>query len=144
MAAQTTYSYSTPSGVPGGLLDINPYATVSRLIEDATSIQFGVGVVKGTSDQQVKVGSGTFVGVIVEKAHELEKDNSMKIEATESFTVLTQGGVWARVAESVTDAAFGDDLYVGADGLFVKTGGTKVNGRFLGAAEDGIAPIQLF
>lgn len=143
MAAQMTYSYATPSGVPGGLLDINPYSTVSRLIEDATSIKFGLGVIKGTSDQQVKVGTGTFVGVLVEKAHELEKDNTIKIEATESFTVLTKGGIWARVADGL-DVAFGDDLYVKADGTFDKTGDTKVNGRFLGAAEDGIAPIELF
>lgn len=143
MAAQTTYSYSTPSGVPGGLLDINPYSTVSRLIEDATSIKFGLGVVKGTSDQQVKIGSGTFVGVLVERAHELEKDNSLKIEAGEAFTVLTKGGIWGRVAYDAS-VAFGDDLYVGDDGVFAKTGTTKLNGRFLGAAEDGIAPIELF
>lgn len=143
MAAQTTYAYKTPSGVPGGLLDINPYSTVSRLIEDATSIKFGLGVVKGTSDQQVKVGTGTFVGVLVEKAHELEKDNSLKIEATESFTVLTRGGIWARVADDA-EVAFGDPLYLESDGSFAKTGTTKIDGRFLGAAEDGIAPIELY
>lgn len=143
MAAQTTYSYSTPSGVPGGLLDINPYHTVSKLIEDASNVKFGVGVVKGTSDAQVKVGSGTFVGVLVEKAHELDKDNAVVIGKGESLTVLTKGGIWARVADSAT-VAFGDDLYVGEDGVFAKTGTTKLNGRFLGAAENGIAPIELF
>lgn len=143
MAAQMTYSYATPSGVPGGLLDINPYSTVSRLIEDAASIKFGLGVIKGTSDQQVKVGTGTFVGVLVEKAHELEKDNTIKIEVGESFTVLTKGGIWARVADGET-TKFGDALHVNTDGTFATTGGTEVNGRFLGAAEDGIAPIELF
>lgn len=143
MAAQTTYSYSTPSGVPGGLLDINPYHTVSKLIEDASNVKFGVGVVKGTSDAQVKVGSGTFVGVLVEKAHELDKDNAVVIGKGESLTVLTKGGIWARVADDA-EVAFGDDLYVGTDGVFAKTGTTKLNGRFLGAAEDGIAPIELF
>lgn len=143
MATQTTYSYSTPSGVPGGLLDINPYHTVSKLIEDASNVKFGVGVVKGTSDAQVKVGSGTFVGVLVEKAHELDKDNAVVIGKGESLTVLTKGGIWARVADSVKTAAFGDKLYVGDDGLFTTTG-TEVNGRYLGIVEDGIAQIELF
>ncbi len=143
MAAQTTYGYTTPSGVPGGLLDINPYMTVSRLVEDATSVKFGIGVVKGTGSQQVKVGTGTFVGVIVERAHELDKNNAVVIEKGEAFTVLTKGGIFARVADDAS-VAYGDKLYINADGTFAKSGTTEVNGIFLGAAENGIAPIQLY
>ena len=49
MPGQLSYSYQTPQGVAGGLLDIAPYSIDSRLNgeTDENSMMFGMAAVQG-------------------------------------------------------------------------------------------------
>lgn len=154
MAAQMTYGYKTPSGVPGLIFDIAPYECNSRVSEEnAGIIKFGLGVVvgtaKGTGVKLPTAASDNFEGVVVEKAHELNKDGEVVIDNGEAFSVMRFGGVWARVDESVTiapeDKAY---LIVTGDkaGQFTNadSGNLDIHGEFITANEDGIAALRLF
>lgn len=60
---------------------------------------------------------------------------------------MRKGRIWVRVKEG-EEPAYGDALHLiveeGADaGLFAKTGGVEISGRFLGPVSDGIAPVEL-
>lgn len=48
---QTSYNYTTPKGVAGGLYDLAPYQVDSRVNGEATPgvLKFGMGVVQGTT-----------------------------------------------------------------------------------------------
>lgn len=154
MAAQTKYSYATPSGVPGGLFDLAPYECNTRVSEaDAGKIRFGMGVVVGAAaGVGVKVPAATtdvFEGVVVGKAHEQDNSGKVVIAKGEAFSVIRTGKVWALVDPSVTikvnDKAY---LIVTGDnaGLLTNasTGALALNARFVGVNEDGIAPVILF
>ncbi len=153
MAVQTSYSYENPSGIAGGIYDLAPYEVNSRASEaDAGKIKFGYGVVAGTASNGVKLPAATtdeFEGVVVHKAHEEERDGSIVLATGETFGVMRHGRIWARVDASVTIAK-GDKLYliVTGDnaGCFTNaTEGTKeIAGKFIGANENGIAPIALY
>ena len=46
MAVQTSYSYSTSRGIPGGIYDLSHRAVNSRMAEE--KMTFGIGVVQGS------------------------------------------------------------------------------------------------
>lgn len=154
MAAQMTYGYKTPSGVPGLIFDIAPYECNSRVSEEnAGIIKFGLGVVvgtaKGTGVILPTATTDNFEGVVVEKAHELGMDGKVTIDKGEAFSVMRFGGVWARVDESVTIAP-GDKAYMICSGnkagqfTNADTGNLDIHGEFITANEDGIAALRLF
>lgn len=153
MAVQTSYSYENPSGIAGGIYDLAPYEVNSRASEaDAGKIKFGYGVVAGTASNGVKLPAATtdeFEGVVVHKAHEEERDGSVILATGEMFGVMRHGRIWARVDDSVT-IANGDKLYliVTGDnaGCFTNAadGAKEIAGKFIGASENGIAPIVLY
>ncbi len=150
--AQSEYSYVTASGVPGGILDLAPYECNSR-VTDADNVKFGMGVVTGASaGASVKVPSATsdvFEGVAVWKAHEADKDGTVTIAQGEALSIMRFGRIWARVDDSVTIAA-NDKVYLIATGdnagcfTNVATSNIAVSGRFVGANENGIAPVVLY
>ena len=153
MAVQTSYSYENPSGIAGGIYDLAPYEVNSRASEaEAGKIKFGHGVVTGTASNGVKLPAATtdeFEGVVVHKAHEEERDGSVILATGETFGVMRHGHIWARVDDSVTIAK-GDKLYliVAGDnaGCFTNAadGAKEIAGKFIGANENGIAPIVLY
>ena len=51
MGVQTAYNFATPRGVAGGLYDLSPYVSDSRLNGEtvAGALKFGMGVVCGTA-----------------------------------------------------------------------------------------------
>ncbi len=152
MAAQTKYGYATPSGVPGGLFDLAPYEVNTRTNEETPgALKFGHGVVVGTSaGNGIKLpaaATDVFEGVVVHKAHELDASNAVSIAKGEALSIIRTGKVWVRVDG---DVAVNDKVYLsfaeGKVGLFTKTatGNIAINARFIGASEDGIAPIVLY
>lgn len=153
--AQLNYSYVTPSGVPGLIFDIAPYEINSELIEEATAgkIKFGMGVVAGTTaGKTIKApaaASDVFEGAVVTNVHELDMDGNVVLKKGDSCSVMRYGRVWVRVDEAVT-IAVNDAAYLTATGakagLFTNasTGAIDVHGKFIGAAENGIAPVILY
>ena len=157
MAVQTSYSYSTSRGIPGGIYDLSPRAVNSRMAEE--KMTFGIGVVQGSipgSNIAVPTSAAApadFDGISVNGGtQELDLEGKAVVQAGTTVSVMRYGRVWVRI-EADAEIAYGDDLYLITDGdnagrFTNKTSGeTKiaVAGRFMGASgTDGIAPAELY
>ena len=60
---------------------------------------------------------------------------------------MRRGRVWVRLATGTTPA-YGDALHMIVEGdeagCFAKEGGIAIPGRFIGAASNGVAPVELY
>lgn len=157
MSAQTSYKFSTPVGMAGGIVDLAPYAIDTfKNQENSGVMKFGMAVVKGTTaGEQVKLpvsGSSAtdFEGVTVNNlTTEYDMEGAINIRKDVPIGVMRYGRVYVRLATGVTPT-------YGAAAYFVKTGGEEgcfttsssstvaVKGRFLGIVGDGIAELELF
>lgn len=155
---QTVYKYSTPIGQPGGIVDLTNYS-IDSFINEANDgvMKPGMGVVRGTTaGSDVKLPAtgataATFEGIVVNGR---TKENTMvggpELKKGCSVGVMRYGRIFGQLAASVTPA-YGDAAYLvisGDDaGCFTNTSGATavaIKGRFLSAASDGIAIIDLF
>lgn len=157
MAVQTSYSYSTRRGVPGGIFDLTPRAVNSRIAEG--QLKFGMGVVQGSipgSNIAVPTSDATpsvFEGVSVNGGtQELDMEGKATVKAGTSVSVMQHGRVWVRV-EDDAEIAYGEDVYLVTDGdsagCFTNSDSTAtkiaVAAKFIGSSgTDGIAPVELF
>ena len=155
MSVQTKYTYKTGRGLPGGIYDMYHYPVDSRFNEEKNGVlRFGVGVVPGTLPGSnialptAESKAADFEGVVVngfDRQQDLE--GKVFILNNQNVGVMRRGRIWVRVAEGATPA-YGDALHMvtdGADaGCFTTTGGLEVPGRFIGAASDGVAPVELY
>lgn len=157
MAVQTSYSYSTSRGAPGGIYDLSPRAVNARSAEE--KILFGIGVVQGSTPgsniaKPTKDSTAAeFEGVSVNGGtQEMDLEGKTVVKAGTTVSVMRHGRVWVRV-EADTEIAYGEDLYLIIDGdcagCFTNSGSeaakVAVAGRFIGASgADGIAPVELF
>lgn len=163
MAAQTTYGFSTPKGIPGGLYDISYHEVNTRMNEEADGkLGFGIGVVRGTSKGvTVKLPAAAspasdFEGVVINGVN-VEQDMSGKVIVKKDATVgiVRFGKVWAKVSDKAQNVKYGDSLYLILDGDEVGSFTNAVSagedtatrvlikGTFIGGADNGIAPILL-
>ncbi|MCU9949847.1 hypothetical protein [Pseudomonas sp. PDM13] len=102
MAVQDTYSENMRPAVPGQLVDSSPKTLISRTVEDANGIGFGLPAFQGTSDKGIK-NSGTatqFVGITV-------RERSLRAEADgfkqyDSARLITEGPVWVAAPGAVS------------------------------------------
>lgn len=154
---QTTYSYSTPIGQPGALVDLSWHEIDSFANENNDGVmKFGMGVVRGTAaGKQVKVpASGAtaanFEGIVVNKpAIENTMFGGPVLRKNHTVGVMRYGRIYGLLAENV-EPAYGDPVYLVVDGddagcfTTVSTDNVAIKGRFLGAGAEGIAPIELF
>lgn len=155
MAAQTKYNYATGKGIAGGIYDMYHYPVDSRFNEAETGkLHFGMGVVQGSvagSNVALPTAASTaekFEGVVVNGfTTQYDLDGDVRILNNQNIGVMRKGRIWVALA---TDAApaYGDALHLivsGDDaGCFTTTGGVEIAGRFIGAASDGIAPVELY
>lgn len=154
---QTTYSFSTPIGQPGGLYDLSPYALDAFINEAADgAMKFGMGVVKGTdAGNAVKVPvaasvAGDFEGIVNNRrTTENAIDGGPVIKNKATVGVLRYGRIYGLLAEGAAPA-YGGAVYMvksGDDaGCFTdsSTSTVAVKGRFLSGDLGGIAIIELF
>ena len=157
MSVQTVYKYSTPIGQPGGIVDIAPYAIDSFTNESNDGVvKPGMGVVQGTSKgvQAKAPASGataaTFEGIVTNRrTYENTMTGGPEVKKGSTLGVMRYGRIYGLVATDEAPA-YGDAVYLvvsGNDaGCFAKTSTNNVaiKGRFLSAASDGIAIIELF
>ena len=155
MSVQTKYTYKTGRGLPGGIYDMHHYPVDSRFNEEKNGVlRFGVGVVPGTlpgSNIKLPTADSTaadFEGVVVngfDRQQDLE--GKVTILNNQNVGVMRRGRIWVRVVEGATPA-YGGALHMvtdGADaGCFATVGGLEIPGRFLGPAQDGVAPVELY
>ena len=157
MGAQNIYNFSTPIGQPGGIYDLAPYAVDSFTNESADgAVKFGMGVVQGTiPGKQVAVPdsdatAAVFEGIVTNRrAIENSLDGGVVVKSGATLGVMRYGRIFGLLAEGA-DPAYGDAVYMvvdGADaGCFTEsaTDTVAIKARFLSAASDGIAIIELF
>ena len=158
MSAQTNYNYFPVHGAPGGIVDVNPIAIDTRIVEENTGVVFpGMGVVTGTTaGVQIKLPTSSATAADVEgiainrRTTERDLAGDLYVRNKSAIGVVKWGRVYARLAASVTPA-YNDALYLvisGNDaGCFTNTSGETaiaVNGRFLGGADGGAAPVELY
>ena len=155
---QTTYSFNTPIGQPGGLYDLSPYELDAFINESADGVvKFGMGVVKSATDAGTAVKlpatgatAASFEGIVNNRrTTENAIDGGPVIKNKATVGVLRYGRIYALLAEGANPAYGGTPYLVitGDDaGCFTdsSTGTVAVKGRFLTGAIDGVAVVELF
>ena len=156
---QTSYNYTTPKGVAGGLYDLVPYQVESRVNGEtkAGALKFGMGVVQGTTpgaDVALPTAAATadkFEGLLLTGfTQEMDSAGEVTIRPKQTVGVLRYGKAWARVSKDAA-VSYGDKLYLITSGdeagMFTNeaSGNLAVNGRFVGATDSvSIAPVELY
>ncbi len=160
MSAQTSYGFATSRGIAGGLFDLAPYSIDSRLNSEGDGVlKFGMGVVQGANPgTNVKKPISTSTKALFEgialNGFSTQQNMAGEVNILENQTVgvLRYGRCWARVPSGVTPA-YGNELHLiiaGNDaGCFTSAAVAAnsiiaVNGRFIGTAQNGLAPVELF
>lgn len=159
MSAQTSYRYSTPIGVAGGIVDLAPYAIDTLKNEEENGVMtFGIAVVSGTdAGTQIKkpVSASTaanFEGIATNNlTTEYDLDGKIRILKGSPVGVMRYGRVYGRVAASAAPA-YGDAVYFIKSGdeagyfTNASSGNVAVKARFLGTVDstNHVAEIELF
>lgn len=155
MSVQSTYSYATARGIAGGIYDSYHYPVDSRFNEEENGkLGFGLGVVQGSipgSNVVLPTAASTaalFEGVTVNGfSTQQDLEGMTTLFKGQNVGVMRHGRIWVQLA---TDAApaYGGELHLivsGDDaGKFATTGGVTVAGRFIGKADNGLAPVELY
>ena len=152
MSAQTTYTFATKIGFPGGIVDIEPHAIDTYLNEEDNGVMlYGIAVVRGTDAKQCKIPESTpcdFLGVTVNNlTTEHNLTGELLIKKNAAIGVMSYGKVYARLdSDAVVNA--GDPAYfIIGSGLFTNSDGGEENvlvGKFESAASNGIAALRLY
>lgn len=134
-AVQTNYAATLSPGVAGAQATMLPATIISRNVEPANGLAFGVAVAQGAADKGIVAFGGAaddFVGITL-----LDRSAVGTAAAPDSFAqytsarVMTKGDVWVNASVQV---AAGDPVYlVAATGLFTNVSTSNVlvpNARF--------------
>lgn len=117
MAIQTEYNATLAPAVAGAQATMVPATIISRNVEDADGIGFGVAVSQGDADKGVTAGGAEFVGItLLDRSAAGEGDT---FRQGDSARVLTKGDIWVVTAGAV---AAGDGVAVDAGGDFTAAG----------------------
>ena len=142
MSVQTSYGDNIAVGYAGGLANEEPRVLISRTVEDAAGIAFGLAVMQGTADKGCVVSDGTsFLGVTV-------RDQSVDPAAPSIFAeldnarIMTKGVIWIANSGGVIAGDFVEALSAGA--LGTSTTGNIDGARWDTTADDGeLAQLRL-
>lgn len=132
-------------GVAGAIANTENSNIISRTVEDAAGIAFGLAVAQGVNDKGCRIattGDTAFVGVTVLDRTASDLQGNGKFSQYESARVMEEGVIWVEVTEAVKagDAA-AVDL---ATGKFNKSGAAMAGARFdTSAASGGLAQLRL-
>lgn len=143
-AIQTTYNETLDVGFVGQVSDMGLSDIISREVETAAGINFGLAVVQGTGDHQCKLGAaGVFLGITV-KDVTLDAAKADKYAQYDTCAIMTRGVIFVTAGEAVVA---GDAVYRTAAGVLNKTaaGNTLIaNARWETSAANGaLARIRL-
>lgn len=159
MAAQTSYGFSFPRGIAGGLFDLSAHEVSTRQAE-GSGISFGTGVVSGTNKgtdvaiPTALTAASDFEGVVVHNSVMVETDKDGSVEIGDKSTVgcLRHGKIWVRTGRKAAPV-YKEKVYLITDGdeagMFTTASDSdsakvEVNGIFLGVTDSGIANAEFF
>lgn len=150
MSVQTSYSINQAIAYAGLLYNLSIKDIVSRAVETAAGIGFGVAVSRGTDpDKQVIVGGNDFTGITVRSLEREGAANTgvVKYSETETAAILREGYIWVTCPAGCVpgDAAFYDDTTGVIDAGTAGAGETQMDGAFFDstAAAGQLAVLRL-
>ncbi len=167
MGVQTAYNFATSRGVAGGLYDLSPYASDSRLNGEtvAGALKFGMGVVGGSAPganvKRPAAGAtpANFEGIVMTGfTTEQDINGNVVVMPGQTVGLLRYGRVWVRIKDGIAPE-YGEPLHLIVDGddagLFTNAADVPaegaasktiaVKGRFIGGKGSGnVAPVELF
>ena len=140
----TTYKQEMDAGVAGAIATTENKDIVSRTVETAEGIGFGLAVVQGVNDKGVRLattGDTKILGVTVLDRTAGDLING-KFQQYESARVMIKGTIWVQVTE---DVKAGDDVAIDlATAKFNKAGVKIANARYeTSAVSGGLAQIHI-
>lgn len=99
MSAQTSYNIAQAIAYAGGIYAQAPHDIISRAVETAAGIAFGVAVSRGTDkDAQAVVGGSDLLGIVIRSLDKEGAANTGAIQwnELEQAGILRSGYVWAK------------------------------------------------
>lgn len=118
---QTVYSERMARGVPGLIADMTNYDTISRTVETAAGIGFGLAVCRGTNDKGIVLGGtlAAFQGALI-RDPTLEPGDEDAAQQYSVAGVMRKGTMWVTAGEA---ASAGDPVHFnGTTGAFLTAG----------------------
>lgn len=124
-AVQTSYSATHAKALAGMVANSEPSRVITRVVEDAAGIGFGVVVQRGTADNQCKLSTASpkYLGITVSDPGQLGADLYPQYA---NAAVMQKGCIWVQASVAV---AQGDPVYfVPATGVLtnVATSNTQI------------------
>ncbi|WP_052248764.1 structural cement protein Gp24 [Leisingera sp. ANG-Vp] len=120
MAVQTNYSDNMAAALAGMIANSEPNVLISREVEAAAGLGFGVPVIQGTSDNQcdaVSASTDSVIGITVRD----QSTTDDTFAQNESALLMRKGVIWVTVTDAGGVSA-GDEIWVKvADGTFSNT-----------------------
>lgn len=145
MPIQTTYEDTIAKAFVGMIANMEPKRLISRNVETAAGIGFGLPVAQGAEDRDCIATEGgvtKILGItVLDRSVTAEFPNGFA--QYESARIMTSGCVW--VTASV-DVVAGDPVHVTvATGAFTKSGGVQIVGARwdTSATSGGLAVVRL-
>jgi hypothetical protein len=137
-----SYASTMSNGYAGAIVNTEPRTLISRTVEDAAGIGFGLVVMQGTNDKGCVIGDGTsFLGVTV-REQDTEASDPDVFAQYDSARIMTKGVVWVVNNGGVSA---GDEVALDTSGgLAGATSGDIPGARWETTADDGeLAQLRL-
>lgn len=142
MALQTTYADTISAGYKGALVNTEPKVIISRTVEAAAGLAFGLAVMQGTEDKECVVSDGSaFLGVTV-RDQSVDPADPDKFAQYSEARIITKGVIWVENSGGVNA---GDPVVALAAGALGTGSSPLVDGaRWDTTAADGeLAQLRL-
>ena len=139
---QSTYADTISAGYAGAIVNTEPRVLISRTVEDAAGIAFGLAVMQGTADHGVVVSDGSeFLGVTV-RDQSVDPANPSIFAEDDTAVIMTKGVIWIANSGGVTA---GDTVEMLAAGALGSATATAIpSARWDTTADDGeLAQLRL-
>jgi hypothetical protein len=119
---QTSYSETVDQAVAGQIGNMVSSVLVSRTVEDAAGVAFGLPVAQGSEDEGVIAYAGAdFVGITV-RERSVDPSAPNKFAQYDNARVLRKGAIWVTASKAV-DA--GDNVYLTDAGAYTNVEGSN-------------------
>lgn len=141
-SVQTSYPDNIAPAVAGMRANEEPATLISRTVETAAGISFGVGVMQGTEDKGCDISDGSSLLGVTVRDRSVSPEVPNKFAQYESARIMMSGCIWVLNSGGVSA---GDPVHVLNNGVFANSGGTLIeNARWETSAADGkLAVLRL-
>lgn len=148
MAVQTTYSDNIAPGTAGMIADMQASNVISRTVEIAAGIGFGIAVAPSATEGQVVLFAGNsangFLGITA-RDQSVDPENPDKFAQYDNARILRKGPIWVNVTGAVDPT---DTPYVNNTTGVISassSGGTAIPGAKFDSVTtgDGLAILYL-